>query len=296
VQARINDAGTGLDVINLTAATSSPWASGGNTSELLGIRSFYAGTLLSSLNGGQGVARGRAERSANRLRDGRFDVALTGAVPCRTCSIGQRRRPPPRAAVTARCPTGNGIQLRTQRPAGTSRSSAPISPASTLGFSTQPSSPAPRWSARRRSAEADSMFSALLNLHAALVRGHQRDYRGGDRIDSFITSSSRLHGVVGQVPGDEYASAIHGGRVDSSTALLSEVKDLDYTEPSRASSSPDHAPGQPDERLAMLQLSLMDFIGRQWNGRRDAGPQDDGRRHEVGTGLWRGKRGEDSRA
>jgi len=145
------------------------------------------------------------------------------------------------AAATARarpsllrCRHGNGIQLQdTSGGAARSRSSAPISPGiDDLGFSDATVVSGTTLVSADVERASRQHVSALLNLHAALVKGDTSAITRGRRSHRFVhTSSSRLHGR-GRGRSQAMSTRLQytEAAVDSSTALLSEVKDLDYTE------------------------------------------------------------------
>src|SRR5690606_17099617 len=82
VQARINPAGTGIDIVSVVSGrTLSVSEAGGNTAALLGIRSLHGGTLLSTLNGGAGVRtiEGKTDLRITAADGAAFEVDLSGA-------------------------------------------------------------------------------------------------------------------------------------------------------------------------------------------------------------------------
>lgn len=88
VHAEINAAGTGLNIVNALAGTQMTIGeNGGTTAEELGIRSLHATTLVSDLNGGQGITPISASALAPKgsivitKTDGTtFNVDLTGVT------------------------------------------------------------------------------------------------------------------------------------------------------------------------------------------------------------------------
>jgi len=82
IEAKINDAGNGIDVVSRLSGTDfSIGERGGTTAADLGIRSMTASTTLKSLNGGRGVSTGEGDDATFTLSDGTsFGVDLSGAT------------------------------------------------------------------------------------------------------------------------------------------------------------------------------------------------------------------------
>ena len=82
VQAKINSAGTGIDIVNPTQGLQMTIAeNGGTTATDLGVRSFSPQTLLSDLNSGRGVGQATtgADFQITRSDGTHFNVTLAGA-------------------------------------------------------------------------------------------------------------------------------------------------------------------------------------------------------------------------
>lgn len=271
VQARINPAGTGIDIVSVVSGrTLSVSEAGGNTAALLGIRSLHGGTLLSTLNGGAGVRtiEGKTDLRITAADGAAFEVDLSGArtvqdvldrINTAASTAG--------VAVNASLPTtGNGIRLQDfTGGAGTLRiERANLSPAiDDLGLSEASAAGTTLTGADPAGVSADSLFSALLDLHEALIKGDtQAITQAGERINEHKTRVTRIHGMVGARAKAmntrlEYTEAA----VDASRALLSEVKDLDYTEAiTRFQQAQTALQANLMSGSTLLQLSLLDFI------------------------------------
>ncbi len=82
IEARINDAGTGIDIVSrLSGGALEIGENGGTTASDLGVRSMDLSTVLSSLNGGRGVSTADGIDMTITLSDGTsFGVDISGAV------------------------------------------------------------------------------------------------------------------------------------------------------------------------------------------------------------------------
>lgn len=273
VQASINSAGTGIDIRNLTSGGSlSIGENGGDTAELLGIRSLHGGTLLSSLNGGRGVSTrpGMNDLHISAADGSGFDVALTGAVTVQdVLDRINAAAATAGVAVTASLATqGNGIQLQDNTGgAGTlSIQRADLSPAIddlALSAATSPSANV-LVGADPGQIRTDSVFTALIELSKAMENGDTQGMTAaGERINAFAARNARLQGLVGARAQAMNTRLQHTeAAVDASKALLSEVKDLDYTEAiTRFQQAQTTLQANLMTGSRLLQLSLLDFIG-----------------------------------
>jgi flagellar hook-associated protein 3 len=281
---RINSAGTdaratinanadGIDVINLMSGLSmSVGEAGGDTAEVLGIRSLHAGTSLSELNHGQGVdIREGYDDLAIYAKDGStFNVRLDGSTTIQ--DVLDRINAAATAAgvgVTAsQATTGNGIRLvDTTGGAGVLRVERADASAAIDGLGLNKTTNGTELIGDDvNGIKPDSVFSALIDLHAALVGGgeeaEQKISLAAERLEFFIEHVSRTQGVVGA------RSKAMGIRLDltegavlSTRSLLSEVKDLDYTEAvTRFQQAQTTLQANLMTGSRLLQLSLLDYI------------------------------------
>ncbi len=272
-RAEINEAGTGIDVINLMSGLEMRIGEeGGNTAELLGIRSLHGQTQLSELNNGRGVdIREGFDDLAVTARDGSsFNVRLDGSTTIQDVidKINAAAAAAGVALTASLATTGNGIRivdgtggsgdLRVDR-AGASPAidglglEKVVSGNELVGDDTNGIKP-------------DSIFTALLDLHEALVTGggqvEQNITLAAERINYFIDHASRTQGVVGA-----RSRAMHTrlqlteDAVLASSTLLSEVRDLDYTEAvTRFQQAQMTLQANLMTGSQLLQLSLLDFL------------------------------------
>ena len=113
VWARINAAGSGLDIVNaLSGSELRIGENGGTTAEQLGVRSLHAATLLADLNGGAGVRQiqGEPDFRITACDGAAVDVDLDSARTVQDVidRINAAAGPGVTAALAA---TGNGIVL-----------------------------------------------------------------------------------------------------------------------------------------------------------------------------------------
>ncbi len=278
VQAQINDAGTGIDVINrVSGLRMSIGEAGGNTASLLGIRSMHADTSLSSLNDGAGVGTvaGMADFRIT-ARDGTsFDVSLDGSE-----TIADVLDAINTAASTAGvnftaslATTGNGIRLVD----GTGGSgllqvsrlnaSSAVDDLGLLGHESDGASEL--ISSDVATVRTNSVFTALYELYDALTATNpshiqeQQITGAAETIHSFMDNATQLQGIVG-ARSQAMTSRLQmtEDAVTSSRALLSQVKDLDYTEAiTKFQQAQTALQGNLMTGPRLLQMSLLNFLG-----------------------------------
>jgi len=275
VRAQINEAGNGIDVINLVSGLEMRIGEAGDgtgTAEVLGIRSMYADTPLSALNNGQGVEfrEGRNDLLITAKDGSSFNVNLDGSVTVQ--DVLDRMNAAATAAGVAVAAslalTGNGIRLVDNTGgAGTfSVSRADLSPAiDGLGLE-KSTSGNEIVGDDVNGIEPDSVFSALIELYQALVTGgpdaEQRITTAGARMREFIDHTTRVQGRVGaRSQTMRTRLELTEDAVTATQALLSEVKDLDYTEAiTRFQQAQTILQANLMTGARLMELSLMDYI------------------------------------
>lgn len=272
VGAQINQDGTGIDVFNRVSGLDmriSESGDGSGTAELLGIRSFHAGTLLSDLNKGQGVEF-RSGRNDLRItaKDGSvFEVSLEGSLTIQDVldKINAVTGPSVTASLAL---SGNGIRLvdNTGGPGDFSVQRADLS-AAIDGLGLEKSTSGNEIIGDDvNGIEPDSVFSALIELYQALVTGgpmaEKRITQAGSRIREFIDHSNRVQGRVGaRSQAMQTRLQLTEEAVVATQTLLSEVKDLDYTEAiTRFQQAQTALQANLLTGARLMQLSLMDYI------------------------------------
>lgn len=273
VRASINAAGTGLDVVSTVSGKGmSIGEAGGNTAGLLGIRSMDGGTKLSTLNSGKGVnnAVGKADFRIVTRSGAQIDVDIDGATTIQDV-IARINAAATTAgvALTAGLPsTGNGIQI-SDGTAGVNELHVErlnlSSAADDLGLyrSADVSGGAVLTGEDRATIRPNSVFTAMQDLYDALRAGDSaRISDAGDRIGAFITEASRVRGVIGaRSQAMTQRLNLTEDAVTATKKLLSDVKDIDYTE---AITQFQQAQTTLQANLLtgsrLLQLSLMNFL------------------------------------
>jgi flagellar hook-associated protein 3 FlgL len=272
VLARINEAGTGIDIFNQVSGTSlSIGENGGTTAADLGIRTFDSATPLTRLNFGRGVNT-IDEQDDLRItaRDGStVDVNLDGAV-----TVGDVIELINEAAtdagvdVTASfAETGNGIRL-TDETGGSGRMSVhglnlstaamdlgltePLEPEDTelVGDDVNPT-------------RTEGIIGALVDLDRALrTDDTQAISAAGARLDELGGELTRMHGVVGARSQAMTSRLLQMEEAATSTQVfLSQVRDLDYAEAvTQLQAAVTQFQGSLQASSALLNLSLLDFL------------------------------------
>ncbi|HOA73507.1 MAG TPA: flagellar hook-associated protein FlgL [Phycisphaerae bacterium] len=277
VRAEINAAGTGLNVINLVSGLSmSVGEAGGNTAELLGIRSMHGGTSLASLNEGRGVGikDGQPEFRVVARDGSSFEVSLAGATTVQ--DVIARINAAATAAgvnVTASlAPVGNGLRLVD----GTTGSDTFRVEAMNFSTAAEDLGILQRDDAGTgeilggdvNPVRVDSVFSALFELYDALTVSNpshvqeQQITRAAETIKRFMTRASELQGTVG-ARSRSMTTRLHmtEDAVTATRALLSEVKDLDYTEAiTRFQQAQIALQGNLLTGPRLLQMTLLNFL------------------------------------
>ncbi len=242
VKASINSSQTGFDVVNYVSGVSMSIAEqgGGHTADNLGILTLHGGTTLASLNHGGGVKTGTSGPDFRifTTSGASVDVSVVGAKTVQDVlnAINSAAAAAGVAVTAALNPSGTGIRIDDATGgAGTLRiERLNMSPAID-GLGLNKSAPAGQTyliSDDVAGVRPDSIFTVLMDLQEALRRD---DTAGIDRaaqaLERLAPDISRLHGIVGA-----RSKAMHDrvtfteDAVQATKTLLSEVKDLDYTE------------------------------------------------------------------
>jgi flagellar hook-associated protein 3 FlgL len=275
VLARINDAGTGIDIVNPNqGAEMSIGENGGTTAAELGVRSFTAATPLSELNGGRGVhTAGGDDFSVTRTDGTSFTVDVDGAVNVqdvidRFNAADTQSGTQPARVVASLAPVGNGIMLTDSAGGAGAVALTPLnfsdavkdlglSPAPTAGGTTivgtdvNPVAP-------------QGIFGHLAKLRDALeandtagitatAEGLQADH---DRV-------VRIRGVTGaRVQELESRHERLEDQNVATQALLSELADTDFTKAiTRFQTLQTALQGTLQTAGRAMNLSLLDFLG-----------------------------------
>ena len=274
VRARINDAGTGIEVFNEVSGTSlSIGENGGTTATDLGIRTLTTSTPLTQLNFGNGVTTvsgtGKADLRIVAKNAETVDVDIDGAV-----TVGDVIDRINAAATTAGvaikaslATTGNGIRIE-DATGGTgdltvalaNLSAAPID----LGIQKTVSGTAKELIGDDVNlTRTGGILGALFDLESAL-RG--ADTRGitaaGGRLDTLTADVTRMHAIIGARSQTMATKRTQMEDATTSTQqFLSEVQDLDYAEAAtRLQTAMTQLQANLQAGSSVMNLSLLDFL------------------------------------
>lgn len=270
VQARINADGSGIDVVNLASGMRMKVSElGDNTANVLGIRSYHAGTMLSGLNQGRGVQANAEGNDLNiTAKNGvEFQVSLRGAVTVQDVldKINAAAAAAGVSVVASLVTTGNGIEL-TDNTGGAgplSVSRADLSYAiDGLGLEKATSGNSLTGD-DLNGIVPDSVFTALHDLYTGLMQDDEQLIgNASNRIEGFMRHAAQMQGEVGS-----RSQAMNSRLIFTQTAvtgtqtLLSNVRDLDYTE---AITQFQQAQTTLQANLLtgsrLMQLSLLNFL------------------------------------
>ena len=173
VQAQINNAGTGINILNTIQGTQmTVGENGGTTAADLGVRSFSPSTLLSSLNGGQGITPSTSGPDFQITRsDGTsFSVSLAGATTVQDAINAINTASGGTGVTSSFATTGNGIVLTDSAGGAGTITVTPLNfsnAASGLGITT-PASGNVITGSDANSVQAKGLFADLQQLEQSL--------------------------------------------------------------------------------------------------------------------------------
>ncbi len=241
VRALLNDAGTGIDVLNeISGSVMSIFEEGATVAANLGIRTLNTTTSLDDLNFGDGVRRTEGEDDLEIVaKDG-----STVAVNLDSASTIQEVIDLINTAATAAgvgiaaslSAAGNGLRIAdTSGGAGGLQINrlnfsdalldlgldGDIDPAATEFVGSEVGG-----------VRVSGVFSALIELREALLVGNEREItQAAGKIDDSLTDVTRVQGRLGaEVRAIESRGQQTLEAVEATTLLLSEVRDLDFVQ------------------------------------------------------------------
>jgi len=268
VQASINDAGDGIDLVNPTQGVGlTIGENGGTTAADLGIRSLAPSTKLSELNGGKGVSTSSgAELQVTRQDGTTFQVEIGSAQTIQDV-IDAINTADAGGGVTASFATqGNGIVLTdtTTGPGQLSVTSINFSTAAKdLGLD-QAASGGTLTAKDTNQIEVPGVFGNLQKLRQALEASDQQGITAAaEGLKEDYDRIVRVRGETGaRVQELESRQTSLSGENLSTTNLLSSLKDTDFTEAiSRFQTLQTALQASMQTTARVLNLSLMDFLG-----------------------------------
>jgi flagellar hook-associated protein 3 FlgL len=281
VLARINDAGTGIDVINrLSGCQMRIGENGGTAAEELGIRSLHGDTLLSALNGGRGIEtmEGVPDFRVHLTDGSQFDVDVSSAttlqdvvdlINAAAAAAGLAVGPvPPNDFEAGMADSGNGIQLTDGLGAGQlSIEKLNLSPAidglGLLGKTASGPGPVSLVSDDTNPVECEGVFGALCLLRDGLNSGDRQAVSvAGERLGDLIAEVNRWQGVVGAQSQAMSARLTRTeDAVDATRIMLSDLKDVDFTEAvTRFQQAQTALQANLMASSNMMNLSLLNFL------------------------------------
>lgn len=273
VRAEINEDRTGLNVVNLVSGTTmSIGENGGTTASALGFRSLDLDTPLSALNNGEGVRTvpGKTDLLIVAKTGASFEVSLDGAE-----TIGDVINAINDAATTAGVAvtadlagSGNGIRLTDSTggtgPLDVDRANLSFA-VDDLGLRHTVPDPATELVGDDvNGAKANGLLTALLDLEKALKEDDTRGITAAaEAIDAHFNDFNRARGIVGaQAKAMQDRVVQTESAVSATEALLSEVRDVDYTEAvTRFQAAQTALQASLLTGSRILSTSLMDFLG-----------------------------------
>jgi len=242
VTARINQEGTGLEIVSQVAGVElSISENGGTTAFDLGILTFGPTTPLASLNYGRGVEllAGQPDLRIEAKDGSVVEVNLDGAETLGDVVdlINEAAADAGVAVEASFSDTTNGLLISDStggtNPLSVNRASVAAFAADDLGLIVSAADPATEVvGADVSSVRANNVFTALIDLERALLANDERQIAEvSERLQGLSDDVTRVHGVVGA-----RAQTMQGrveqteNAVTATQALLSEIEDLDYTE------------------------------------------------------------------
>ena len=272
VMARINDEGTGLDLVNQVSGTVLTVAENeGTTASDLGLRTLDVTTSLARLNFGGGVTTVEGMDDLRVIgKDGAtVDVNLDGAMTVGEVVdlINEAAGEAGVAIAASLAESGNGIRIA-DNTGGTGDLSVTTlnlsSAAIDLGLAKSVSGEAVELLGDDPSGvRTEGILSALADLESALRRDDtQAISQAAERMNTFFRDVTRIHGVVGARSQAMQAKLRQMQDAAQTTEIfLSQVQDLDFT---TAVTQLQRAQTQLQVNLqtssVLLSLSLLDFL------------------------------------
>jgi flagellar hook-associated protein 3 FlgL len=272
VLARINDAGTGIDLLNQVSGTALFVGEGGGTTATdLGVRTFDRTTPLSTLNNGRGVARqeGVTDLAITGRNGTVFEVDLdTAATIGDVIDLINAAATTAGSSVTASlAATGNGIRLTDASGTGSlSVGRANLSAAADdLGlFGSADPAATELVGGDVNPVRTEGILDALGQLEEALRSDNTQGITlAAERLEALSENVVRVHGQVGARSASARTNLEQMQDATITTQLLlSQVEDLDMASAItelQAAQVQLQADLQTSSQL--LSLSLFDFIG-----------------------------------
>ncbi len=248
VRATINDAGTGINVLNqLSGSTMSIGENGGTTAADLGIRSLVGTTPLADMNGGDGVHVVGQDNKPGIIRitdknSATYDIDLSTAVTVQDV-VALINAGTGGAVTAALVGTGNGIELTdttagpgslTMETAGDNGLGNGYDVAAELGFGSGNNTTAGAilTGTDVNQAQPNGVFSHLIELRDAMFAGDRGAIgRAAGKLKDDETNLINFHGKLGaRVQALEERSQRLEDNKLALEKLRSDIRDIDFSE------------------------------------------------------------------
>lgn len=273
VHARVNDAGTGIEIVSqLSGAEMSVSENGGTTAADLGLLTFSRATGLETLNSGRGVelVAGEPDLRITDKTGAAFDVNLDGAETIGDVldMINLAAADAGVAVESSLAVDGNGIAIVDSSGGGGAltiergvQSSFAIED---LGLADLIEGSDPELAGNDvAKVRAEGIFTALLDLESALLGNDERAISDtAERMTQFNQDVTREHGIIGARAQSMRARIEQTeNAVIATRSFLSEIEDLDYTEAiTRFQQAQTALQANLLSGSQLLNLSLLDFL------------------------------------
>ena len=270
VLARINAAGTGIDIVNPTQGTNLTVAeNGGTTAADLGVRSFDGDSLLADFNGGRGVRTVSGPDFRVTRSDGTtFDVDLPASAATVQDVITAINTASGGAGVTASLSTsGNGIVLTdTAGGPGTLAVTALnfSDAAADLGLLAAPAAGNVITGADANPVSAAGVFANLAKLRDGLKNNDAAGITAASEgLAADYTRTTRVRGETGaRVQGLEARQSRLEDQDVATQSLLSSLADTDFAEAvSRFQTLQNALQASLQTTASVMEMSLLEFLG-----------------------------------
>ncbi len=240
IKAQLNEAGTGIEIINeLAGARLTIGENGGTTADDLGIRTLRGATLLSSLNEGLGIKPVAGDDFQITASNGSVvSVDADGAVTFQDIidKINAAAAAAGVALTADLAATGNGIVL-TDNTGGAGAFTVDRANLSNVAEDLGILKTAAGGSNQIvgddvNPTKEESIFTYLIDLRNALQNNDSRGIEiAGQNVEKYTEQLTQYHGKLGfMAKGMELRKTRTEDAVVSTKALVSNIKDLDYTE------------------------------------------------------------------
>jgi flagellar hook-associated protein 3 FlgL len=268
VKAQINDAGTGIDVLNtVQGATLTISENGGTTASDLGLRSFTPATTLAQLNGGKGVGTVSGNDFSVTTADGTVtNVDLNNPQDVQAV-LNQINAAAGGKFTAGFATTGNGIVLTDNTTGGGTLTVTPLNfstAAADLGLTASPASGGVITGKDVNGVSTPGIFSGLQKLRDAL---RSNDTSGITAAAEGLKSESDNVVVLRGTTGARVQElTTRSNRIDdeniATKALLSQLQDADMTQTiTQFQTLQNSLQATLQTTAKTLNMSLLDYLG-----------------------------------